>query len=131
MSNETKERATLPDVVPLTFDTFSAANRRRCGESFYPIGSRPLSYWADAVVEEVGEVCRGIKRMYDRRYAAGMEPDRGDEITEEERVYLAKEIADVVQYLDLLAARANIPFGEAVRAKFNEVSDRAGSSIKL
>ena len=47
------------------------------------------------------------------------------------RKQLADEIADVVCYADLLAARANIDLGEAVRAKFNEVSGRWKSEVKL
>ncbi len=109
--------------------TFSEANRRRCAESFYPIESRSLLYWATAVSEEAGEICRGVKRFFDRRYAEHRHPE--DNLSEDERAYLKKEIADVVMYLDLLAARAKIDLGEAVREKFNEVSDRVGSPIKL
>lgn len=42
-----------------------------------------------------------------------------------------KELADMQTYLDILAFRLGIDLGEATRNKFNEVSDRVGSPIKL
>lgn len=43
----------------------------------------------------------------------------------------AHEMADIVIYLDLLAARMKIDLGAAVREKFNVVSDWKSSKIKL
>jgi hypothetical protein len=40
-------------------------------------------------------------------------------------------MADVVTYADLLAARFGIDLGLAVAAKFNEVSERVGSDLRL
>jgi NTP pyrophosphatase (non-canonical NTP hydrolase) len=42
-----------------------------------------------------------------------------------------KELADVVTYLDLLAFQLNIDLGDAVIQKFNEVSIRVGSTVRL
>jgi NTP pyrophosphatase (non-canonical NTP hydrolase) len=44
---------------------------------------------------------------------------------------IAQELADTVLYADLLAARLGINLGEAIRDKFNIVSERMGSDIKL
>ena len=44
---------------------------------------------------------------------------------------LAKELADVIIYADLLAHAANIDLGQAVVDKFNEVSVRRGALTKL
>ena len=42
-----------------------------------------------------------------------------------------KEIGDVLCYLDLIAAKMGFKLDECVKEKFNEVSDRVGSKIKL
>ena len=73
--------------------------------------------WACAAAGELGEACNLIKK---RR--------RGEKITTHE---VAKEIADTVIYLDLLAARVGINLGETIRYKFNEVSIRVNSSVRL
>ena len=44
---------------------------------------------------------------------------------------IADEIADVVIYADLLAARLGVNLEAAVQRKFNEVSQRVGSSIRI
>jgi NTP pyrophosphatase (non-canonical NTP hydrolase) len=43
----------------------------------------------------------------------------------------AKEMSDVICYLDLLASRMGIDLEKAIIEKFNEVSDRKGCKIKL
>jgi NTP pyrophosphatase (non-canonical NTP hydrolase) len=66
---------------------------------------------------ECGEACNLIKKLR-----------RGQDITVES---IGKELADVVTYVDLLAARLGIDLEVAIINKFNEVSDRCGSAIKL
>jgi NTP pyrophosphatase (non-canonical NTP hydrolase) len=44
---------------------------------------------------------------------------------------VSDEIADVAIYLDLLAARLGINLEEAVVKKFNEVSEKIGSTYTL
>ena len=68
---------------------------------------------------ECGEACNVVKKI-----------DR-DGWSEELQLKLAKELADVVTYADLLAARYGIDLGHAVAAKFNEVSERVGSDLRL
>jgi len=68
---------------------------------------------------ECGEACNVVKKI-----------DR-DGWSEDLQLKLAKELADVVTYADLLAARFGIDLGQAVAMKFNEVSERVNSELRL
>jgi hypothetical protein len=46
-------------------------------------------------------------------------------------IVLADELADVLTYLDLLAATLGVDLGRAAAQKFNEVSERVGSTVLL
>lgn len=64
--------------------------------------------------------------------AAAMETEQPAlELTDDERLALAKEIADSVIYLDLTAEAADIYTDHAVTVKFNEVSERNGFPERL
>ena len=76
--------------------------------------------WLNAVTGELGELANLIKKT-----------DRGDFTIDEAREDLGRELADVVTYLDILAFRLDIDLGQAVRNKFNEVSDRVGCDVML
>jgi NTP pyrophosphatase (non-canonical NTP hydrolase) len=76
--------------------------------------------WLQAVVGELGEFANLQKKV-----------ERGDLSAEEAKPMLAKELADVATYLDILAFRLGVDLGEAVRLKFNEVSKRVGSSVRI
>lgn len=86
--------------------------------------------WLEAVVGELGEYANFAKKFR-----------RGDITAEEFRTHAAKELADVATYLDILARRCldrpgapdetGIDLGEAVRAKFNEISERVGSDVYI
>ena len=101
----------------MEFEKLREANVKRCEAVFHPLDSWSPTDWACALAGEVGEACNLIKKLR-----------RGEPI---DRLEIGKELADAVIYLDLLAARLKIDLGEAVRQKFNEVSDRRGSDIKL
>lgn len=79
-----------------------------------------LSAWSNATLGELGEAANIIKKI-----------ERGDMTLDEARPLLAKELADVQIYLDLLAFRAGVDLGQATIDKFNEVSDRVGVAIWL
>lgn len=112
----------------LTFNTLREANMKRLpvfknslGE---PAHSKPdgsdwnPAQWLQAVVGELGEYANYRKKF-----------ERGD-ITEEEFLTQArKELADVVTYLDILAAQLGINLGQATMDKWNEVSKRIGCSL--
>lgn len=123
-----------PDVVVspdgLTFDNLRAANALRLptfknarGE---PAHSEPdgsdwcLAQWCNAVCGELGELANLIKKV-----------ERGDLTLDQARESLGKECADVVTYLDILAQRIGVNLGDVTVAKFNEVSQRVGSPVRL
>lgn len=76
--------------------------------------------WLGAVAGEVGEAANLAKKVR-----------RGDLTMAQASPELAKELADVVCYLDLVAPQIGVDLGEAVRSKFNEVSDRIGVDVKI
>lgn len=112
----------------LSFDTLREANvarlpqfKNRKGEPAHsePDGSDwSPAQWLQAVVGEVGEYAN-LRKKY----------ERGDLSKEEFEIEASKELADIQIYLDLLAFRLGINLGEAVRAKFNEVSNRVNSDV--
>lgn len=101
----------------LDFETFRQKNLARSkGMTFQLYDWSPCD-WATAFAGECGEACNLIAHRH-----------RGDEVSVDE---IVGEIADAVTYADLLCARLGIPLEEALRRKFNAVSDRVGSDIKL
>jgi len=101
----------------LSFAEMRKSNAKR-SKKVYPICQEwSAADWACALSGEVGETCNLIKKMR-----------RGEEIPIEE---IAKEIADIVLYADLLANHFGLDLGKIVRDKFNEVSDRVYSNTKL
>lgn len=114
----------------LTFNVLRGANIKRLptfknakGEPAHsePDGSDwSPAQWLQAVTGELGEYANIRKKF-----------ERGD-INEEEFHALARaELADVVTYLDILAFRLGIDLGNAVIEKFNFISDRVKSPIKI
>lgn len=101
----------------LGFDDLRNANVTRCEVSFHPCDDWTPSDWMTAAAGELGEAANLIKK---RR--------RGEDIETEA---IAHEIADTVIYLDLLAARLGINLGAAIVEKFNIVSVRVGSEVRL
>ena len=118
----------------LDFETLRIKNQERCEASFHSVNHWRPSQWTNAMAGECGEACNLTKKM-DRMWPAGeykgqwnKEEDRNMDDLEER---LAKEIADVVIYADLLATRIRRKLGDIVRDKFNEKSDEIGSTVKL
>jgi NTP pyrophosphatase (non-canonical NTP hydrolase) len=118
----------------LSFETLRAANVLRCETAFHQVSEWRPSQWSNAMAGECGEACNLTKKM-DRMWPAGEfiknwnKPEDQRMADLEER--LADEIADVVIYADLLAARIGRSLGECVRRKFNAKSDEIGSDVKL
>lgn len=101
----------------LTFSDFRNANVDRCNTSFKQCDDWTPSDWGCAISGEVGETCNLIKKMR-----------RGDVVKTDD---IGKELADVITYIDLLASRLGLNLEECLRNKFNEVSDRVGSDVKI
>jgi NTP pyrophosphatase (non-canonical NTP hydrolase) len=76
-----------------------------------------IADWGNALAGETGELCNLIKKIR-----------RGDNIDLAE---VGKELADIVIYADLLADTLGLNLGECVRSKFNEVSERVNSFVKI
>jgi NTP pyrophosphatase (non-canonical NTP hydrolase) len=108
-----------PKRSQLSFKDLRKISEQRCNESFFPLVSKDGPWWGNAMAGECGEACNVVKKI-----------DR-DGWSEELQSKLAKELADVVTYADLLAARFGIDLGKAVAMKFNEVSERVGSELRL
>ncbi len=124
----------------LSFDALANANRARLPQFRNSLGgiahSEPdgsdwtPSDWLEAVVGELGEYANVHKKY-----------KRGDITAEEFERLASKELADVITYLSILAMRAldtpgnphptGIDLGQAVINKFNEVSQRVGSNVRL
>lgn len=77
---------------------------------------------------EAGEVANVVKKL--RRHECGLQGVL-DKPYDELRTQLADELADVYCYLDLLATKAGVDLGEAIRRKFNVVSERQGFPERL
>lgn len=108
-----------PRRSQLSFKELRAINVQRCNGSFFSLDSKDGPWWGNAMAGECGEACNVVKKI-----------DR-DGLTDERLAALAKELADLVTYADLLAARFGIDLGQAVAVKFNEVSQRVGSDLRL
>lgn len=125
----------------LTFNALRGANQARLPEfkdkhgrlaHAKPDGSDwSPAQWLQAVLGELGEYAN-VRKKY----------ERGDLTLEEFELLVAKELADVQTYLDILAQRCldgrdgtphstGVDLGRATMEKFNEVSERVQSSVRL
>ena len=114
----------------LTFNTLRNANVARLptfkNKHGQPAHSEPdgsdwsPAQWLQAVTGELGEYANIRKKF-----------ERGD-LTEQEFYNLAAdELADVVTYLDILAFRLGIDLGRATIDKFNRISVRVDSPVRI
>lgn len=113
----------------LTFDDLRIVNVTRCERFFHPLNDWTPAEWACAVAGEAGEVCNAVKKL--RRVRDGTNTSKDPQSEAEAVAAIADELADTIIYCDLLAARLGIHLNDAVRKKFNEVSDRMRCYIKL
>ena len=114
----------------LTFDTLRQANIRRLPEFKNSKGGPAHSkadgsdwvpaQWLQAVMGELGEYANLRKKF-----------ERGDMTWEEFLPEAKDELADVMTYLDILAMQLGINLDEAVKSKFNRVSERVGSFVYI
>lgn len=105
----------------LTFSEFRDANVARCLK-WHPEGTESWSPsdWLTAVTGELGELASLLKmRNRERDGLPGNKFSPSDK-------QIADELADVLTYLDLLAAALNVDLGRAAAEKSNEVSKRVG-----
>ena len=133
----------------LDFKTLREANVARCNSALGNINDWSATDWGCAMAGETGEAmeelvvavlslmlagkagkpCDTVKKLK-RLHGADSYID-STEKREELKIKIGKELADMLIYADLLAARLGIDLGAAVVQKFNEVSDLRKSDIKL
>jgi NTP pyrophosphatase (non-canonical NTP hydrolase) len=115
--------------LPLSFPLLRLANVRRCEQVFHPLDEWSITDWATAMAGECGEACNEVKKLrrLDGADASQDKPQARDRLREK----IAHELADLVIYADLLAARLGIDLGDAVVEKFNEVSAKRDSTVRL
>lgn len=110
------------EPVGLTFNALRTANAERIGSSRYRKCEENWTpaHWMQATVGELGELANLLKKV-----------DRGDFPFDQVKTEVAKELADVQTYLDILALKLGVDLGQATIDKFNEVSERIGSHVRL
>lgn len=119
----------LASSFNLDFNELRGVNTRRCEEVFHPLQDWSPCDWATAMAGECGEACNKVKKL---RRLDGADAALDTEAKREElKGEIAKELADLVIYADLLAARLGINLGSAVIEKFNAVSEERGSTHTL
>lgn len=115
-------------VARFQLAVFSEQNERRCVETFHPVKDWTPTDWMTAVAGEVGEAANLIKKARRSNYEKLDDAEPGFRSQREE---IARELADAVTYIDLLATALDIDLAYWLREKFNEVSDRVGSSVRM
>lgn len=116
-------------LCTLRFDELRSTNVIRCEQVFHPLVDWSPCDWATAMAGECGEACNNVKKL--RRLDGADAPRNTPEHRQQLQNDIGKELADLVIYADLLAARLGIDLGKAVVQKFNEVSDRRECDVKL
>jgi NTP pyrophosphatase (non-canonical NTP hydrolase) len=109
-------------MTDLTFAALRSANNLR--QKQWEAGATfTIEYLGCALAGEVGEACNVIKKMARERLGAvGSRANITD---------LAEELADAVIYVDLIARKADIDLAEAIRAKFNQTSEKYDLGARL
>ena len=106
----------------LTFALLREANAQRLSARSYRVCETHWTpaHWMQALVGEVGELANILKKV-----------DRGDFPMADVRIDVARELADIQTYLDILALKLDVDLGAATVDKFNEVSDRVGAPVYI
>lgn len=97
----------------ISFDELRQKNIDRCPHYGYTIEDKSPVEWFDRVWDEILELAHAVESH--------------DTTTKD----VGKEIADVVTFCDLLATRYGLNLGDLILNKFNEVSERVGSDVKM
>ena len=108
--------------------------QKKCLERSTVIKDWGLSEWMIGVAEEAGEIAGAIKRLNRLRsgyYDNLMSSEEKERFKQKQENNLGEEIADTICYLMLLANEANVDLDKAIIDKFNEVSDRMKSDVRL
>jgi len=107
----------------LNFNKLSKAILTRSAQIYPQCQQWTPTDWACALGGEVGEALNLIKKLH--------RDDPGGNARALMIEQLGEELADVISYVVFVAAQFDIDLDEAVVGKFNRVSDKKNSSIKL
>ena len=110
---------TLRDANMKRLPLFKDAKGRKCHSKKNGSDWSPAQ-WLQAVTGELGEYANLRKKV-----------ERGDFSEKEAKSMLADELADVVIYLDILAAQLGIDLGAAIMKKWNETSEKVGAPLRI
>ncbi len=116
--------------MSLTFEKFSTANKERCEAPTgfnHKVDGWSEAEWLAAATGELGEVAHAVKAILRQRDGLTNDTRSADEL----RQKMCEEIADTIIYLDLLAQRSGILIEDAIREKFNKMSEKIGSSVVI
>lgn len=106
----------------LTFQQLREANVQRLHNDKYTAceDTWTHAHWVQALLGEFGELANLLKKV-----------DRGDFPITEVKEEIEHELADIQTYLDILAYKLGVDLGQATITKFNIVSIRVGSDVRL
>jgi len=113
----------------ITFAEFSEAQKKRAAE-FFDKDNNSIPHWTTATAGEGFEAIEAMAKLF-AKLCDTTKRSNNSEITEELRKQMAKEDADILTYLFVRAERFGYDLEAVAIAKFNEVSDRIKSKIKL
>lgn len=120
--NKTPTTLGFVDAAPITLRQFQVVNERRVPAFGSTLMGQSLREWCCELAEEAGEVCGVAKKLA----RAGHPTDPTKDITGKPKKTmsdLADEIGDVVTVAAIVASRAGIDFEQAVKVKWNKVSE--------
>ncbi len=115
--------------MTLTFDELRAVNLPRVRRWHTGPDAWGCADWSNAMCGEAGEAANVIKKI--RRHETGLGDSANTPPMAVLVPMLADELADLIIYADILADQFDINLGEAVRHKFNVVSERQNFPEKL
>lgn len=116
---KTEVATTRVPVGALTFEALSIANYARCPAFGHTVEDWSIERWMVAITGEVGELANMIKKILRNDPKLPSQLDLG------------YEAADIVIYLDLACQKLGIRLGDMVEEKFNAISLKRGSDIRI
>ena len=119
----------------MKFRDFSLINKIRAKRWHHgAITNWSISDWLMAMAGEAGEACNAgkkLRRIEEQIANISIEPERQLSNVEDAYDKIAEELADTVIYCDLVAARIGRSLEDAIKAKFNKVSEQYGFPERL
>jgi NTP pyrophosphatase (non-canonical NTP hydrolase) len=123
----------IPRVIPndLSLALLSRVNQARAKRWHNgDLDEWSVNDWLAAFGGEAGEALNAGKKH--RRILSGLQQHGNVQTTEREAAQkIMEELADAVIYADLVATRLGLNLAQAIKAKFNAISDREGFPERL